>query len=62
MLILKRMNGQSIKIGEFINVKVLSVDINEQGFTEVTIGVTAPKEVTILLDDIKKRSTKNGKK
>jgi carbon storage regulator CsrA len=56
------MNGQSIKIGEFINVKVLSVDINEQGFTEVTIGVTAPKEVTILLDDIKKRSTKNGKK
>jgi len=61
MLVLQRRKGESLKIGDDIDVKILSIDINSHGFIEVTIGITAPKEINITRHNIKKRKPKNDK-
>ncbi|MBX2809305.1 MAG: carbon storage regulator [Cellvibrionaceae bacterium] len=50
MLILNRNYGQSIKIGDKINIKILTSSADQ-----VHIGVEAPRSVTILREEIKYR-------
>ncbi|MGB9809097.1 MAG: carbon storage regulator CsrA [Caldanaerobacter sp.] len=47
MLILTRKIGQSIIIGEKVEVKIVSI---EEG--KVKLGITAPKEVTVLRKEL----------
>jgi carbon storage regulator len=47
MLILTRKIGQSIIIGENVEVKIVSI---EEG--KVKLGITAPKEVTVLRKEL----------
>lgn len=47
MLILTRKIGQSIIIGENVEVKIISI---EEG--KVKLGITAPKEVTVLRKEL----------
>ncbi|HBT48392.1 MAG: Carbon storage regulator (Could also regulate swarming and quorum sensing) [Caldanaerobacter subterraneus] len=47
MLILTRKVGQSIIIGEDVEVKIVSI---EEG--KVKLGITAPKEVTVLRKEL----------
>ena len=47
MLILTRREGETIRIGDDIEVKILSVKGNQ-----VRIGITAPKEVAVHREEI----------
>lgn len=48
MLIIRRRRGESIVIGEEIRVEIL-----ETSPTQVKLGITAPKEVTVLRSEIR---------
>ena len=50
MLVLTRKPGQSIMIGEGIEVQVLSVSGEK-----VRLGITAPRDVTIFRDEVLER-------
>ena len=50
MLVLTRKPGQSIMIGEGIEVQVLSVSGEK-----VRLGITAPRDVTIVRDEVLER-------
>ena len=52
MLLLKRKIGQSIHIGDRIVLKICSV---EGGY--VVVGVTAPKNVPVMRDELLTRTT-----
>jgi carbon storage regulator len=54
MLILTRNIGQSIKIGQDIDVKILGVQGNQ-----VRVGVEAPKHVDVHRDEIYQRIQRN---
>jgi carbon storage regulator len=49
MLILSRKNGQSVQIGDFIEVTVLEI-----GRGKVKLGFSAPREVAIQRDEIRR--------
>ena len=51
MLVLTRKPGQSIMIGEGIEVQVLSV-----AGEKVRLGITAPRDVTIFRDEVLERA------
>lgn len=48
MLVLKRKNGQGIKIGNDITVRILSID--KDGI--VKIGIEAPREIKVFREEI----------
>ena len=48
MLIIRRRRGESIVIGEDIEIEIL-----ETSPTQVKLGITAPKEVTVLRSEIR---------
>lgn len=48
MLIIRRRRGESIIIGEEIRIEIL-----ETSPTQVKLGITAPKEVTVLRSEIR---------
>ena len=48
MLIIRRRRGESILIGEDIEIEIL-----ETSPTQVKIGITAPKDVTVLRSEIR---------
>lgn len=50
MLVLTRKPGQSIMIGDGIEVQILST-----AGEKVRVGVTAPRDVAIFRDEVKKR-------
>jgi carbon storage regulator len=54
MLILTRNIGQGLKIGDYIDVKVLGVSGNQ-----VRIGVDAPKHIAVHRDEIYQRIQRN---
>jgi len=60
MLVISRKENQKIKIGDNIEIVVVSIDKNQ-----VKIGIEAPKEVQILrselLEDIKNENIKANK-
>jgi len=60
MLVISRKENQKIKIGDDIEIVVVSIDKNQ-----VKIGIEAPKEIQILrselLEDIKKENIKANK-
>jgi carbon storage regulator len=60
MLVISRKENQKIKIGDDIEIVVVSIDKNQ-----VKIGIEAPKEVQILrselLEDIKNENIKANK-
>lgn len=47
MLVIKRKTGQSLLIGEGIEIEVLGVD-----YGQVKLGIRAPREVTVLRKEI----------
>ena len=57
MLVISRKIGEKIKIGDDIEVFIISIDKNQ-----VKLGIEAPKEITILrselIEDIKKENIK----
>ncbi len=55
MLVLTRKPGQSIMIGDGIEVQVLSV-----AGEKVRIGITAPRDVGIFRDEVYERIERNG--
>jgi carbon storage regulator len=55
MLVLTRKPGQSILIGEGIEVQVLSVSGEK-----VRLGITAPRDVTIFRDEVLERIQDEG--
>lgn len=55
MLVLTRKPGQSIMIGDGIEVQVLSV-----AGEKVRIGITAPRDVGIFRDEVWERIEQNG--
>ncbi len=48
MLIIRRRRGESIVIGEDIEIEIL-----ETSSTQVKLGISAPKEVTVLRSEIR---------
>ena len=57
MLILTRKEGESINIGDDVSVVVLSTKGNQ-----VRIGISAPKEVTILREEVAERNRRVAQK
>lgn len=55
MLVLSRKVGESLIIGEDINITILSIESGGQ----VNIGVCAPKEVLVLRSELQKAVTVN---
>jgi carbon storage regulator len=55
MLVLSRKEGESLMIGDQISVTILSVDPSGQ----VTLGISAPKEVLILRSELQKAVSVN---
>jgi carbon storage regulator len=55
MLLLKRLPGQSIRIGDDIVVVVIRVEGER-----VTLGIEAPREVAIVRDDAIRTTPKEG--
>lgn len=49
MLVLARKEGQTIKIGEDIQIKVVGLENNQ-----VRIGIEAPKEIKVIREEIQK--------
>jgi len=57
MLVISRKINEKIKIGEDIEITIISVDKNQ-----VRIGIEAPKEITILRSELIEEITKENKK
>lgn len=57
MLILTRKIGQTIRIGENVQVTLLSVDRHR-----IKIGIEAPRDVTILRDELVNRGSASKKR
>ena len=57
MLVLTRKPGQSIMIGEEIEVQVLSV-----AGEKVRLGITAPRDVDIFRNEVYERISEEGKR
>ena len=55
MLILRRKEGESLLIGDQINVTILSVESNGT----VTLGVSAPRAVLILRSELQQAAAAN---
>lgn len=55
MLILSRNPGQSIKIGEDIEVTILGMNSNNQ----VRVGINAPKNISVHREEIYQRIQRN---
>ena len=55
MLILRRKEGESLLIGDQINVTILSVESNGT----VTLGVSAPRDVLILRSELQQAAAAN---
>ena len=55
MLILKRREGESLTIGEHIEITILSVEPNGR----VNIGISAPKDVLILRSELQQAASAN---
>ena len=55
MLILKRREGESLTIGEQIEITILSVEPNGR----VNIGISAPKDVLILRSELQQAPRAN---
>jgi carbon storage regulator len=51
MLVLTRLQGEGIDIGNNVKIVILNVDRNK-----VTVGIEAPKQVKILRCELEKRS------
>lgn len=52
MLVLTRRNGEEIKIGEHITITVVRIGPNA-----VRLGVTAPKDVRVLREELAEEDT-----
>lgn len=57
MLLLTRLTGESLMIGDDVTVRVLGVKGNQ-----VRIGIDAPDDVIVVREELLKRSEKNGNK
>ena len=55
MLILKRREGESLIIGEHIEITILSVEPNGR----VNLGISAPKDVLILRSELQQAASAN---
>ncbi len=55
MLVLSRNPGQSIKIGEDIQITILGMNSNNQ----VRVGVSAPKNISVHREEIYQRIQRN---
>ena len=55
MLVLSRNPGQSIKIGEDIQITILGLNSNNQ----VRVGISAPKNISVHREEIYQRIQRN---
>ena len=56
MLVLTRRAGETIKIGDNVEVTLLAVNGNQ-----ISIGIAAPKEITILRGELEGKQRKDGR-
>ncbi len=54
MLVIRRRAGESLFIGEGVEIKILEV-----GASQVKLGIEAPKEVTILRSEVRETQQAN---
>ena len=55
MLVLTRGPNESLLIGDNVVVTILNVSNNPRGAPQVRIGIEAPREITILRDEVARR-------
>jgi len=58
MLVLTRGPNESLLIGDNVVITVLNVSSNERGTPQVRIGIEAPREITVLRDEVARREQK----